>query len=233
MASTASIAAMSTPPIGGAEQAGPDAGGHRADQRGAERAHQELALDGHVDHAGAFAEHPGQRAEDQRQRPAPGVPLGGVDQRQELARPPASTGTTARSRRCPARAARSASAGPARPAARAPAASGDDAEQDRAELPVDRQRGALGVLAEREPGGLRLGASAPNSTVASSADHEQTPTPRRRCRSQNRAGAVASVSSSTVAVDIAVTSPSPSRRRAARRGRRGAGRSPSPGPARR
>ena len=40
--------------------------GDAADDRRRERGGQELALDRHVDHAGAFAEHAAQRAEDQR-----------------------------------------------------------------------------------------------------------------------------------------------------------------------
>ena len=113
----------------------------------------------------------------------------------------------------------------------APAADRHDAEQDRAELAVDGERGALGVLAEGEPGGLRRGQRTEDHRRDQADQHQRgaeppLPVPEPR-------GAVTSVSSSTVAVDTWVTSPSPSRCRAARSGRRAGGRSPSPGRVRR
>ena len=56
----------------------------RADQRAGERADQQLALDRHVDDAGALAEHAGQRAEDQRQGAAMKRAADDVDQRHEV-----------------------------------------------------------------------------------------------------------------------------------------------------
>ena len=72
MASTASSAAMNSPPSAAAIRPAQLEPKMRAEQGTGERAGQQLPLDRHVDHAGALAQHAGERAEDERHaRPAP------------------------------------------------------------------------------------------------------------------------------------------------------------------
>ena len=69
---------------GRGEQADVDVAGHARDDGRGERADQQLALDGDVDDARALAEHPAERAEDERHREQQ-RPLQQVDQRGGLA----------------------------------------------------------------------------------------------------------------------------------------------------
>ena len=222
---------------GGGEQARPDAGRHRADQRGAERTHQELALDGHVDHAGAFAEHPGERAEDQRQRQFQRA-TGGVDQRHELARHlPAQERQHEADDAEPEQRGRT-SGGPPRRAARAPAATATRPNRIAPTCPLISSA-APSASSLRVNRAVCDGASAPNraaptSRQATSADAEAplpVPEPGRRRRLGELLHGRRRISRSCD--PVALTSPSPWRCRAGRRGRHGAGRSPSPGPVRR
>ena len=173
-----------------------------ADQRGGERAHQELALDRDVDHAGALAQHAGERAEDQRQRQqqrtaAPTSPSG-------MTFSPVGAGETCQHRNDSTTPTMPTPEQPGEPAPghageqRGAGRDGDQPEQDGADRAGDADRGAGGRLAEREPGLLVGGERAEDDGRERASDDQ--PRPTLRCRVQNRTGSATTISSTVIDV---------------------------------